>query len=280
MKRWIAISMVAAGLGSVAYAGPRDFIVEHAGSGGDQATAQPLIDKFLRYLEKSCGWPANSATGAFSETPKGAMAAIDEHKPGYGLFDPDLWLFLRKKDDLQVLVTVEGKRQAAGKMHLFVKSDSPAKALTDLKGKKLASNHIQSKQYVSKVIFDGKIDVGTFFTVVDVPTLFKAFKALDRGEADAVLIGEDDLEYLKKENSPYLASAREVFTSAPTPPTPMVAFGKNTTAKDREAVVKALVKMCSDEAGGGADICRQLEITKFALPDKAAFDEAVRRYEK
>src|SRR5262249_22032151 len=138
-------------LHGAAWAGPRDFLIEHAGDGGSQAEAQPFLDKFMRWLEKACGWPVGSAQGAFFPEPKPAIQYIDEKKPAFGLLDPDMWLALRKKHDLQPIAQVEGKRQAAGNMAILVKNESPAKRLEDLKGKKLTSNHLQSPKYLSKV---------------------------------------------------------------------------------------------------------------------------------
>jgi ABC-type phosphate/phosphonate transport system substrate-binding protein len=286
MRCLLAISFLTTlGLADVARAenakATHEFVIEHAGAGGSAQDAAPYIEKFMRYLEKAAGWPAGSAAGEFAAEPQEALDYIKAHKPSFGLMDPDLWLALRKDHELVPIATVLGKRQSAGKMYILVKKDAPAKKLDDLKGKKLATNHFQSAKYVSKIVLDGKVaDAAKFFEVVKTPSMIKALKSVENGTADAALIDQVDMDYLKDNKSPYLESQRVLFESGKVPPTPVVVFKKNGGEKDAETVKKALTTMCSDEKSGGKQVCTDLEIEKFAPADKAAFDEAVRRYEK
>ncbi|HZS36650.1 MAG TPA: PhnD/SsuA/transferrin family substrate-binding protein [Polyangia bacterium] len=272
MKALISIIAIA-GFAGVANAGPRDFIVEAAGVGGDKEAAAPYLEKFLRYIEAAAGWPPNSTSGEFAPEPADAIKFIESKKPGFGMFDPELWLELRKKHDLVVIATVEGVRQSE-KM-VIVAKDPALKKLDDLKGKKLASTHLQSPKYLSKVVFDGKIDVATFFVLQPVTSMIKSVKKVAAGDADAALLTDGEW------NSPTvqgIGKELHIVASGKLPPTPVVVFNKVASAKDREAFEKALRKMCEDPKG--ADVCKQLDIKKFASPDKAAYDEAVRRYEK
>jgi ABC-type phosphate/phosphonate transport system substrate-binding protein len=272
--------VIAIGTLGTARAAQHELIIEHAGAGGSQEEAQPYIDKFVGYVEKALGWAPHSATGAFSPDPKDAIQQIEKKKPVFAMLDPDLWLQLRKKDSLEPIVQAEGKRQSSGKMYVLIKKDAPAQKLDELKGKKLASNHLQSAKFLSKVVFDGKIDVDKFFVLQPLTSLPRALKAVDRGEADVALIDQADMDYLKSSNSVYLTSMRVVHETAKVPPTPLVAFQKVATEKDTQTLKKVLIGMCSDEKNGGAQICKDLEIDRFKAPDKAAFDEAVRKYEK
>src|SRR5262249_9510683 len=149
----------------------------------------------------------------------------------------------------------EGKRQAVGNMTLLVKSESPAKTLHDLKGKKLASNHLQSPKYLSKVVFDGKIDVEKFFVLVPQTSMIRSLKAVERGEADAALLGPADMDYLKANNSPYLQTLRVLWESSKIPPTPVVMFKKRADPKEAEKLTKALTDLCNDTTEGGAKVC-------------------------
>ncbi len=279
MRCALTISLLTTLAGVARAEGARhEFVIEHAGAGGNAQDAAPYVEKFMRYLEKAAGWPAGSAAGEFASDPRAALDAIKARKPAFGLMDPDLWLALRKEHELMPIATVLGKRQSAGKMYILVKKDSAAKTLDDLKGKKLATNHFQSAKYVSKIVLDGKVgDASKFFAVTNTPSFIKALKLVDAGQADAALIDQADMDYLKENKSPYLESMRVVFESGKVPPTPLVVFKKSV---DAETVKKALYDMCSDEKSGGKQVCQDLEIEKFAPPDKAAFDEAVRRYEK
>ncbi len=270
MKALVSIIGIVLGIavGSAAHAGPRDFIVEHAGEGGDKEAAAPYIDAFLRYVEEKAGWPKGSATGEFVAEPDEAVKLIEAKKPGFGMFDPDLWLELRKKYNLDVIATVEGTRQSGGHYVIVAKD---AKTLAELKDKKVESNHPFKAEYLAKIL-GCKAD----FKLVPLPSMIKAVKHAARGEADGALLTEDEW---KSQEAAYGATLHVVWTSTEKlPPTPVVAFKKVASQKDREAFVKAILDMCKDPKG--QPICKQLDIKNFASPDKASYDEAVRRYEK
>jgi len=256
----------------LALAGSRDFLIEHAGSGGTQQQAAPFVAKFLRYAEAALGWPANSVNGDFFSEPADALSAIAAKKPGFGMLDPDQLLELRKKESVEVLASATGKNQL-GKLHLVVKN--PAyKTLADLKGKTVVSNHLQSARFLSKVVFDGKIDVKTHFAkLTEAPGMLKGVKSVDRGEADATLLSEEELVALKGMAYPDL---HVIWSSETLPPTAVVAFGKNVQAKDKDAFGKMLLKMCADPKG--APVCKELDIVKFTPP--ADYDVAQKKFDR
>jgi len=271
MKR--AIAVVILGLCGTSFAGGRDFIAAHAGAGANAQNAQPYIDQFLRIAEQMTGWPVNSAKGEWVDDEKGAEKAIAERKPGFAILDPEMFLALRKKESLEPIAEVKGKTFNKGHYNIVVK-DPALKTLADLKGKKLASNHLASTKYVSKVAFGGKIDVDKEFVLVKTAQPSKPIKAVARGEADAALIDDEQLAQMK-ELAPDL---KVIWTSPALPPTPVVAFTKNSTAADRAAFAKALPKLCADDKG--KPVCESMFIDKFAPADKAAFAEAAKRYDK
>jgi ABC-type phosphate/phosphonate transport system substrate-binding protein len=258
-----------------AFAGPHDFVVAHSGVGGDAAQAAPYLDTFLRFAEGQLKWPAHSASGKFFPDPDGAVAHIKEAKPAFGMLDPELYLELRKKEDLTIIATVSGKNQTLG--HYSVVVEDPAvKTLEDLKGKVLISNHLQSPKFLSKVVFEGKLDAATHFKLSPTLSPLKGLKAVDRGEAAATLLDDEQLANIK--TLPFGAKLRVIYTSPALPPMPLVAFGKNSKAEDRAALAKMLFAMCSDPKGN--EVCQSLQISKFSPPDAAQFEQAVKRFEK
>jgi ABC-type phosphate/phosphonate transport system substrate-binding protein len=271
MKRAIFLGTLL--VSSAAFAGGRDFVAEHAGAGANATNAQPYIDQFLRLAEGLAGWPANSAKGEWVDDAASLDKAISERKPGFAILDPEIYLDLRKKESLEPIAEVKGKTFNKGHYSLIVKGTT-FKTLADLKGKKLSSNHLGSPKYVSRVGFDGKIDVATYFTLMKTAQPSKPIKAVDRGEADAALIDDEQLAQMK-EIAPDL---KVIWTSPALPPTPVVVFTKNASAADRAAFAKALPKLCSDPKG--KPVCESMFIDTIAPPDKAAFDAAARRFDK
>ncbi|HEY2749523.1 MAG TPA: PhnD/SsuA/transferrin family substrate-binding protein [Polyangia bacterium] len=271
MKRVVAIAIL--GLSGTSFAGGRDFIAEHAGAGANAQNAQPYIDQFLRIAESMAGWPANSAKGQWVDDMKAAEAAIAEHKPGFAILDPEVFFELRKKEALEPIAEVKGKTFNKGHYSLVVK-DAALKSLADLKGKKVSSNHFASPKYVSKVGFDGKTDVEKDFVMVKASAPSKPLKDVEAGRADAALIDDEQLAAMK-EIAPDL---KVIWTSAALPPTPVVAFTKNSTPADRAAFEKALPKLCADAKG--KPVCESMFIDTFAPVDKNAFAAAEKKYDK
>ena len=261
------------GLAAPALAGPHDFVIQHGGAGGTSQTAQPYINQVLRYAEGVLKWPANSAKGEFFPDEAGAVQYIDANKPGFGIVDASVFLDLREKYDLQPIASVQGQNQLNGHLSVVVK-DPNIKSLDDLKGKTLISNHLENSKFLSKIVFAGKLDADKHFKLSPTASPLKGLKAVDRGEAEATLL--DDEQLASSKTLPFGKDLKVIFTSKLLPPTPVVAFGKNSVPADREAFGKMLIGMCKDKKG--ADVCKSLQITKFTPPDKAAYEDAVRKY--
>ncbi len=272
--RTLSLLSVSLLLAPIARGASNDFVVESSSTGGTTETATPYLEQFAGYANTHLkGW--KPIVVSFFETRKPADAAIVSQKPGFGMLDIDLFLELNKREQLTVLAAVEGPLHTRGHLHLVVK-DPAIKTLEDLKGKILVSNHLGSVRYVSKVVFDGKIDAASFFTLAPTTSPMKGLKAVDRGEAAATLVDDQQLANMK--SLPFGASLRTIFSSASLPPTPFVAFGKNSKPEERAAVQKMLLSMCADSKG--AEVCKALQITSFSKADPKVFDEAIRRFEK
>lgn len=273
MRHSIAVAVLA--ISATCFAGPRDFIAEHAGAGANAQNAQPYIDQFLRLVESMVGWPANSAQGFWVDDEKAAEQAIAEHKPGFGMLDPEVYFALRSKYPMQPIAEVRGKTFNKGHYSLVVKN--PAyKSLVDLegKGKKLISNHLSSVIYVNKIAFGGKVDLAQAFTLEKTAQPSKPIKAVARGQADVALIDDEQLAQMK-ELAPEL---KVIWTSPPLPPTPVVAFTKLSKPADRAAFAKVLPKLCASAKGKA--ICESMFIDTFVPVDKAIYTAATKRYDK
>src|SRR4051812_30620216 len=100
-----------------AWAGPRDFVVEHAGVGATTQQAAPYLDQFLKFTESKLGW--TGLKGQFFPEPDAEFKKfIETEKPGFAMIDPDQYLELAKKDQLTLLATVSGKNQSLGHLNL------------------------------------------------------------------------------------------------------------------------------------------------------------------
>jgi ABC transporter, phosphonate, periplasmic substrate-binding protein len=258
-----------------AWAGSKDFVVYAPGFGGSPQQAKPYLETFFREIEKALAWPAKSADGQFFDELKPAEEYIEKQKPGFGVLSPALYLDLacgKSQPDLVAAIIGVTNVPSSGKYHVVVKANT-AKSLDDLKGKKLASNHLQNMRFVSRVVFAGKIDAEKHFVLEATNSPIRPFKAVDRGEADAALVDDAQLEHMK--TLPFGQTLSVVYSSDPLPPFPVVAFGKVVKPAEREAMKKALLQMCG---GAGGPVCKSLQIIKFDSIDPAAFKPAVQKY--
>ena len=263
-------SLALAGTAQLALAASNDFIVENTTSGATPETAKPYLDQFAAYAQPRLpGW--KPLTFSFFTDRKSADAYVDQTPPGFAMMDLDMYLDRQVKDQLIVLASVLGDSISRGHLHILVK-DPSIKTIDDLKGKTIATSHVQSAKFLSNVVFQGKYDPNAF-KLVSVPAGLRGMKAVDRDEAQATIVDDAQLAQLK--STPY-ASLRKIYSSPALPPTPFVAFGKVTKPEERLAVQKMLYGMCSDSKG--AEVCKSLMIKKFEKPSDALYRDTAKRY--
>jgi hypothetical protein len=257
-------------LAAPAFAGPHDFVVQLGHVGGDQQAAAPYIAQFMRYAEQALKWPANSATGEFAPKEAAAVAYIEKQKPGFGILDPEVFFSLQKKYDLKPIASVQIKDLPTARLSVVVK-DPKYKSLADLKGKTVVSNYLGNPKFISKVVFQDKLDAEKDLKLEPTASPSKGLKKVAEGAADSTIVDDAQLEQMKQIDP----GLKAIYHSPKLPPTVAVAFGKQT---DADAFAKMVLGMCSDKKG--AEVCSNLRIEKFTPPDKAAYDDALRRYEK
>jgi hypothetical protein len=97
---------------------------------------------------------------------------------------------------------------------------------------------------------------------------------VDRGEADAALLSDEELASFKTMT---FNGLHQIWSSPAEMPPMSVSVTKRASAADKEAIAKVLSGMCSDPKG--VDVCKALDIQKFGPPDKAAYDAALKKLE-
>jgi len=275
MKRFAPVlALICASVATPALAGPHDYVVYISRLGGDTETAKPYVAKFSAHLEKVLKWPKGSCNGAFFADRKAAMEQIKKVSPGFALLDPPLYFELRKQDALLPVAQLDSTEITSPKLHLAVK-DPALKDLASLKGKRLWTMLAESPAYLSKVVFDGKVDAATHFKMKKVGTALKAIRAVILGTADAALIDDEQLAAAKKMEGG--SALRTIYTSPALPPLPVVIFSKTVKGAEQKALAKALLSICD---GAGAAVCKEMHLTSFKPVNTAVFKKAEERYER
>ena len=262
-----------------ARAGDKDFVIYAPGFGASASQAKPYLDKFAALIEQRLGWKSGSANLAFLDDAKAVADYIDKQKPGYGLLPPSYFLELSCRKvattPLAAVVGLSSASSSLGKWHVVVK-DGTVKDLAGLKGKRLASNHLQDARFVSQVVFAGKVAVDKEFVLKPTNSPITPFKWVDRGEADAALVDDAQLAHMK--TLPFGKSLVVVFSSEQLPPVPIVSFDKVSKPADRAALKKAITEMCA--SADGKPICKEMQVTRFESidGDGKVFAAAAQRY--
>jgi ABC-type phosphate/phosphonate transport system substrate-binding protein len=256
-------------LTSAAQAGPRDIAIHVTRMGGDAASAQPYVDRFLRYMEKAVGWEAGSMKGRFLVTSREAQDYVATAQPGFGMLEPPLFFELRAKHDLKPILQLESTDLVTKTLHVVVK-DPAIQALADLKGRKVCATLAEYPAYLSKVVLDGQVDAAADWKLKPVGQALRVIRGVLRGDCDATLL--DDEQLAKAREITGGGDLRAIATSPALPPIPVVTFGSALPDADREALVKALLAMC-DTPDGGA-ICKEMHIGRLVPVDEALFTAA------
>jgi hypothetical protein len=260
-------------LSSSALAGPRDFAIYATRIGGDSATAQPYVDKFLRQLESVLQWPAGATKGAFLGKKADAIAYIESQKPGAALLDPALYFELRASHALELIGEVQSKDLVSSRFHVVVK-DPAITSVAGLKGKRLWSMLGDSPKYLSKVVLGGQLDVATDTTLKPIGQPLKGVRGLLRGDCDATTLDDEQLAQAKTLEGG--AELKVIYSSPALTSLPLVFFGKNVAAADKAALQKAFMSVCT--TGSGPAICAEMHLSGFVAPNAALFTEVQKRY--
>jgi ABC-type amino acid transport substrate-binding protein len=257
-----------------ALAGPADLAVHVTRLGGDPATAQPYLDKFLAWVRDNGAWPAG-ARAQFLPARKDLVGFLDEAKPGFAMLEPALVLELGATHELVVLARIDSKDLVSPRLHVVVR-DPAFKTLADLAGKRLWTQLADAPRYLSKVVLDAQVDAATHFALKPIAAALKGVRGVLRGEADATILDDEQLAEARKMQGG--AELRTVHTSPALPPVALVAFAAHAAAADRTRLVTTLAGMCATPAGGA--VCKELRIGAIVPADATLFADARKRFDK
>lgn len=256
-----------------AVAGPKDVLIHVTRMGGDSASAQPYIEKFLRYLETKAGWMAGSIKGSFLTNKAEALAFVASGKPGIGIMDPPLYFEFRKAWGLQPLLQAESKDLVSEHFYLVV--NNPAfNTLADLKGKRLWTTLADYPQYLSRVVLAGQVDAATHFQLKQIGQALRGVRGVLRGDCEAVILDDEQLAAARQITGG--ENLRAIVASPQLPPIPVVLFGASLPATDRQALTATLTAMCGTAEGGA--ICGEMHIGRFAPLNSTLFNDIQKRY--
>lgn len=268
----LAVCAVLWSTARAAQAGPRDIAIHVTRLGGDASSAQPYVDRFLRYIEKAVGWDAGSMKGRFLVTKREALDYIGTAQPGLGMLEVPLYFELRAPSTLTPVLQLESDELLTKRLHVVVK-DPAIQTLADLKGRKVWTTLGEYPAFLSKVVLGGQVDAAADLKLKAVGQALRGVRGVLRGDCDATLLDDEQLAKAKEISGG--EALRTIHSSPDLPPIPVVTFGDALPAADRDALVKALTAMCGTPDGGA--ICKEMHVGRFVPVDEAAFKDAQTR---
>jgi hypothetical protein len=246
-------------------------VICNIGGPGSTKQARPVLEKFLRHVEKVGGLKKGSMRGEYHTTPAACQEYIKREKPLFAVFDLATYLSQRKALKLKPLGCMGSP--TGQRYHLLVREGS-YKNLAALKGKKLISSHLRDMKFVSKIIFDGKIDAAKHFEIKATRRPLKGIRKVARQKADATLVDKMAYDHLGELKLP--AKLVSIHRSSGLPGLTLAVLG---TAKPDKAAVKkvtsALPKLC---AGPGKSLCKTFQVTAFSRVKAATFRKLAKKY--
>ncbi|MCC6750421.1 MAG: PhnD/SsuA/transferrin family substrate-binding protein [Deltaproteobacteria bacterium] len=269
----LALLSLRPGGAPLALAGQGDFAVFVTRLGGDAKAAEPYLAKFSTFLEGAMGWPKGAAKGTFLATKKESLALLGKGTTGFAVVEPTLYFELKASQKLVPLVQVESKDLVSKRVHVVVK-DPALSSLAALKGKRLQTPLADWPAYLSKVVFEKKLDAATHFALKRTGQALKGVRAVLKGQADATLLDDDQLAQAKKMEGG--AALRSIHTSPALPGVLVVALSTQLPPPAQKKLAKLLLGMCG--SGKGGEICKEMMISRFIPVDAATLKKAEQRF--
>jgi len=235
---------------------------------GNQALAQPYLDRMVALAAKQNGWPG--ANGKYFTSRSVADAFIKSARPHYGILSLPAFLAMREPYHLDVIGKVAVSLAGGRRYYLISKT---ADDLKGCKGKTLATDHADDPRFIDRVVFDGQAALADF-TLVQTQRPLQTIKELLTDKVQCALIDDaqkDQLDHLEDKDG-----ARTVWQSAELPPMPVVAFSV-APAAEREKFKHNLDAVCNDE---GKSACAEVGIDDLTGADDDEYAAIVKAYGK
>lgn len=248
-------------------------LVCNVGGPGSTAQAQPVLDKFLRHMEKAQGLKAGSMTGQYHTTLAGCKTYAEKAKPVLGVFNVTSYVQQAANWKLRPVAHMGGADSKT--FHVLVKKGGPT-SIDALKGKTLITM-VPDMQFVGRVILGGKLDADKAFSKVkETSRPLKALRNVARGKQDAAIVDHQAYAEMGKIKLP--AELVSIHASAGLPGLTLAVIGANAGAdKPETKLTKVLAKLCSGE---GQKMCQTFQIKGFKKASPRVYAKLLAQYRK
>ncbi len=249
-------------------AGPIRILVLREHGVGSPSLVQPYLDHFVALAAERNGWA--DAQGRYFTRRDDAEAFIGAEKPDFGIFSLGAFLALRAEYRLevvgQVAVTLAGG-------HQYYLISRRASGLPDCKGQTLASDHVEDRRFVERVVAHGAFTLADF-TLVPTQRPLQTTKKVLSDEAVCGLV--DDAQLADLSHLQGSQGVRTVWQSPELPPMVVAAFPE-ASAAERRRFRESLATLCQ---GDGESACGEVGIVSLRPARSSEYAGLVAAYGK
>ena len=221
------------------------------GGPGSTEQAQPIVDEFLAHLAVLAGW--DNVKGTYINNMRECRAAMKTDTPATVVMVPlDLYLAERESWKLHASASLQNK-ETAGAYHLVA---LPGTTLEGLRDQPVQTGLKASDPFLTRVAFDGKVDVKTAFKLERTRSARKAVKNVVKQKTSAAIL--NDVQFNALQSSPKYSTLVSI-VAGPTLPGAIVA----SVGSKSDTLTTALISVCKKHA----EACKKMRITGFSDVD-------------
>lgn len=254
---WLALGGALLLASSAAEAKPLRMLICVPGGPGSTQDAAERMQKFFDAFKATTQL---ELTGEYHTSEAACEKFMAAGKPDLALFP--YRTFFGQRAEWQLVPVAQFVREGQGDNRYYLLANKGA-SLDSLQGAKLMSPHLKESALLSKVGFEGKVDLDSGFEAKR-GSAIKAIKSLAKGKVSAIVL--DEREYNSISATPFNGQFEVVLTSVPLPVAPLSVFGgdEKLAAKLRAS----LPGMCKSSP----DACKPLEVIELKPAAPAEYD--------
>ncbi len=245
-------------------------LICYPGGSARAQDAESTTDVMLRVVEEIGDWPKGSMTSLFTTKINECEKHLDEQEPQFAITTLGTFLAYREKLNLVPLVQPVINGSSSEKYRIMVRKGT-FNSVESLEGKTVGGALVGEPVFFKRVIFKGKVDPETFFTLKSSRRVLSSLRALVKGDLDAVVVNSQ--QYRALGSLPFASELEVAFTSEEVPLVGVVANGQKTTPDERTRFSQALSKICTHQEG--KQLCELFGVGTFIPADTKAFQKAI-----
>ena len=234
-----------------------------------------IISQFISSLAKLSGMKKDNFQGKYFTSITEAKAYIQQNKNSYIMGSIGFYLANRTPMTLVPLAAVVQQGINTEQYKLIIKKGSYT-SLKQLKGKILAGNVLyEDKKFINKMIFDGKIDVSSYFQLKPSNRPLSAVRKLISGEYAAVLVNTREYNSLKSLD--LFPKIQVLMDSPKMPALGLMMVNTKTNQAARSKIINAVTRMCSQT--DTREVCKTFSIDGFEKIEAENLQDEISKYE-